>query len=216
MNNKLTKRQQQALQTRKVLFESAVKLFHAKGYGSVTVDDITQEAGTAKGTFYTYFRSKSDIIIEEFRTIDQFYRKYSRNLARYETPTQKILAFVRVQMRYVRDKVGLEMLKILYASNIMEPDTEKILIDKKRFLHELVRGIIEEGQASGEFRTDVSSDRLAQLFNRSFRSVFLDWAISSNAFDLVDEAMEFCRIVALPMLRGNSSEKRVAASFETQ
>lgn len=196
----MTRRQEQAQRTRKALFECALRLFREKGYDGVTVDDITQAAGTAKGTFYTYFRTKSDIIIEEFRTIDDFYRHYQRNLSRYDTAEKKILAFVRAQMRYVRDKVGLEMLKILYANNIMEPGTEKILIDTGRFLHELVRSIIEEGQARDEFRTDVSADRLAQLFNRSFRSVFLDWAISNNGFDLVKEGVEFCRIIALPML----------------
>lgn len=196
----MTRRQEQAQRTRKALFECALRLFREKGYDSVTVDDITQAAGTAKGTFYTYFRTKSDIIIEEFRTIDDFYRHYQRNLFRYDTAEKKILAFVRAQMRYVRDKVGLEMLKILYANNIMEPGTEKILIDTGRFLHELVRSIIEEGQARDEFRTDVSADRLAQLFNRSFRSVFLDWAISNNGIDLVKEGVEFCRIIALPML----------------
>jgi len=197
----MTRRQEQAQRTRKTLFECALKLFREKGYNDVTVDDITQAAGTAKGTFYTYFRTKSDIIIEEFRTIDQFYQKHQRNLSRYDTAEKKILAFVRAQMRYVRDKVGLEMLKILYANNIIEPGTEKILIDTGRFLHDLVKSIIEEGQARGEFRTDVPADRLAQLFNRSFRSVFLDWAISNNGFDLVKEGMEFCRIMALPMLQ---------------
>ena len=63
----LTKRKKQAQQTRRVLFENAIALFREKGLDAVTVEEITQRAGTAKGSFYTYFRTKSDIIIEEFK-----------------------------------------------------------------------------------------------------------------------------------------------------
>lgn len=195
-----TKRQQQAQATKALLFDCAVNLFRDKGYDAVTIEDITNLAGTAKGSFYTYFRTKSDIIIEEFRTIDDFYSRWQKNLKRYGTVHEKVVAFTRAQMRHVRDKVGLQMLKLLYANNIMEPSTEKILIDTSRFLHLLVKSLIEEGQASGEFRTDIPSDRLALLFNRAFRSVFLDWSISNNAYDLVKEGVEFCETIVLPAL----------------
>lgn len=205
MSEVITKRQQQALLTKDALFDSAVRLFKEKGYDKVTVEDITNLAGTAKGSFYTYFRTKSDIIIEEFRTIDDFYRSFSKNLKRYEGSRAKILAFTRAQMRYVRDKVGIEMLKLLYANNIMEPTTEKILIDKTRYLHRLVTDLIAQGQADGEFRDDLSADELAKLFNRSFRAVFLDWAISNDGFDLVKEGLYYCKSVAIPALEPRPS-----------
>lgn len=205
MTKRSNKRQQQAAQTKSVLFESAITLFNEKGYSAVTIEEITQRAGTSKGSFYTYFRTKSDIIIEEFRAIDGYYRRYSKTLAKYPNAREKLYAFTRAQMRYVRDQVGLEMLKILYANNIIEPSTEKILIDTSRYLHELVRTIIEEGQEEGLFRKDISADRLALLYNRGYRSVFLDWAISNNAFDLVKEGLEFCKVVACPSLECRSS-----------
>ena len=200
MNEAITKRQQQALLTKDALFDSAIRLFKEKGYDKVTVEDITNLAGTAKGSFYTYFRTKSDIIIEEFRTIDDFYRGFAKNLRRYVGSRAKILAFTRAQMRYVRDKVGLETLKLLYANNIMEPTTEKILIDKTRYLHRLVSDLIAQGQEEGELRDDLSADELALLYNRSFRSVFLDWAISNDGFDLVKEGLRYCESVVIPAL----------------
>jgi len=79
----MTKRQKQAQETRRILFETAVTLFREKGFDCVTVEEITTRAGTAKGCFYTYFRTKSDIIIEEFKAIDGFYERYQHNLKRY-------------------------------------------------------------------------------------------------------------------------------------
>lgn len=183
-----------------MLFENAIALFKEKGFDSVTVEEIAQRAGTAKGSFYTYFRTKSDIIIEEFETIDDYYKKYYRNLKRYTSAREKLVAFTRAQMRHVRDDVGIAMLKILYSANIMDPYADKILVNPQRFLHALIREIVTEGQESGEFRTDVNADELALLFNRAMRSVFLDWAISNDAWDLVKAGVGFCETVMLPAL----------------
>jgi len=207
MTKRINKRQQQAAVTKAALFESAINLFNEKGFNEVTIEDITQRAGTAKGSFYTYFRTKSDIIIEEFRSIDDYYKRFSRSLSKYSNAMEKILVFNKAQMRYVRDQVGNEMIKILYSNNLIEPSTEKILIDTSRYLHELVRDIIQEGQDDGLFRTDISADHLSLLFNRAFRSVFLDWGISNNAFDLVKEGVEFCKVIVCPSLLAPQTSK---------
>ena len=199
--NCMTNRQKQAQKTRTLIFTEAIALFREKGFDSVTVEEITQRAGTAKGTFYTYFRTKSDIIIEEFQTIDDYYRKYYKNLKRYEKASEKIVAFTRAQTRYVRDVVGLETLKILYSANIMDPYSDKILIKPERFLHEVVQEMVQLGQISGEFRTDKPASELATIFNRSMRSVFLDWSISNAAWDLVQVGVEFCEDFIVPALR---------------
>lgn len=197
----MTKRQTQAKETRRAIFENAVALFREKGFDSVTVEEITTRAGTAKGSFYTYFRTKSDIIIEEFKAIDDFYEHYHHNLKRYGTAAERLSAFTRAQMRHVRDSVGHDILKLLYATTIVDPLAEKFLINPQRYLHALVKEAIEFGQSTGEFRADVGSDELAVLFNRSMRSVFLDWAISDADWDLVAAGIRHCEVMLLPALR---------------
>lgn len=44
------------------LIEAAKKVFAQKGVAAATVSDITDAAGTAKGTFYLYFPSKDHLI----------------------------------------------------------------------------------------------------------------------------------------------------------
>ena len=51
------------------LVESAKKLIAEKGYNNTKVEDITNEAQVAKGTFYTYFKTKEDIFIEILQNI---------------------------------------------------------------------------------------------------------------------------------------------------
>ena len=46
--------------TRRYLYNCSVQLFREKGYDQVSVDEIVKKAGVAKGTFYIYFKKKSD------------------------------------------------------------------------------------------------------------------------------------------------------------
>ncbi|MGW0189382.1 TetR/AcrR family transcriptional regulator [Streptomyces sp. NPDC003362] len=55
-------RQAQKQMTRRLLLESGLELFTAKGYAATTVDDIATAAGTTRVTFYAYFPSRSDLM----------------------------------------------------------------------------------------------------------------------------------------------------------
>ena len=50
-----------AIATRESLKRSAVKLLNAQGYSRLRVEDITEDAGVAKGLFYRYFTNLMDI-----------------------------------------------------------------------------------------------------------------------------------------------------------
>lgn len=49
------------LEKRKKLLDSSYELFVEKGISNVSIAEICQKAGIAKGTFYLYFTSKEDI-----------------------------------------------------------------------------------------------------------------------------------------------------------
>ncbi|KAE8130031.1 MULTISPECIES: TetR/AcrR family transcriptional regulator [Bifidobacterium] len=49
-------------QRRVALLHAGQQVLASKGAGKATIDDITQTAGVAKGTFYLYFSSKADLI----------------------------------------------------------------------------------------------------------------------------------------------------------
>ena len=47
---------------RNEILDTAERLFHTKGYGKCTVNDILEEVAIAKGTFYYYFKSKEEVL----------------------------------------------------------------------------------------------------------------------------------------------------------
>jgi AcrR family transcriptional regulator len=59
-----TRRVLQKEATREHLFTQAMRLFEARGYEQVAVEDIVREAEVARGTFYFHFPRKDDVLLE--------------------------------------------------------------------------------------------------------------------------------------------------------
>jgi AcrR family transcriptional regulator len=53
----LSRRERKKLKTRQALFMAALSLFRGKGHAATTVEEITEKADVAKGTFCNYFPS---------------------------------------------------------------------------------------------------------------------------------------------------------------
>ncbi|HKL59809.1 MAG TPA: TetR/AcrR family transcriptional regulator [Sphaerochaeta sp.] len=193
MAKKLINGKTKAEQTKQRIFESALALFTKKGFENVSVEQITKNAGTSKGNFYTYFSTKSDIIVQQFLTIDAYYRSTEKIVLEEETCSQMLLKFTELQLTYVRDVIGCATLKILYANQVLQEGSDKVITDRNRFWHSFICTIIESGQRKGEFIQTVDSKFLAISFNRAIRGLFLDWNISSASFDLVEEGLLYCR-----------------------
>ncbi len=55
--------QARSLEKRRKLLEAGRTLFAEKGYEATSIEEITSRAGTAAGAFYTYFRSKRQLLV---------------------------------------------------------------------------------------------------------------------------------------------------------
>jgi len=186
----LTRRKLQARETRKRILESALSLFREKGFDQVSIDEITSTAGVSKGSFYTYFQTKSDIIIEKFRLIDYFYEKKETVILRNPDAASRLLAFTRYQLDYIHKHMGFRTLSILYINQMSTFYDQKILSNRERPLVNIVSKVIAEGQAAGQIRPGDPVE-LAEWMNRCMRGFILDWAISKGALDIRKDGMRF-------------------------
>ena len=186
----LTTRQIQAKETRKKIFDSAITLFYEKGYGKTTINDIVKKAGTSKGSFYTYFNSKSEVIVEQFKEIDNHYLEVYSNMEDINSYKDKLLFFVDKQLKFIVNNLNVEITKILYK-NQLETNAEKIIINRDRPLYSIITEIIENGQKNSEFRTDLSAKELAEMYIRSMRAIFFDWGVADGKFDFVKKGNKY-------------------------
>src|SRR5689334_8475016 len=71
-------RAQQKEQTRQSLLEAGLELIEKHGLEATTIEAIAARAGTAKGTFYNYFKTKHDLI---YAAINQRTRHWEEELS---------------------------------------------------------------------------------------------------------------------------------------
>ena len=74
MNNDAKKkitRKEQALQTRRKLFNAGIRLLGAVDIDEVRINDICDEVGVSVGVFYHYFSSKEDLLMEAYHFFDE-------------------------------------------------------------------------------------------------------------------------------------------------
>ena len=51
-------------QKKRKILEKAFELFRKNGYKDTKVEDITRKLGISKGSFYTYFKTKEELLYE--------------------------------------------------------------------------------------------------------------------------------------------------------
>lgn len=65
----LGRREENKQRTRSALERAAAQLFEEQGFGATTVRDIAAAAGVGERTFFRYFPSKEDLVLQEARDL---------------------------------------------------------------------------------------------------------------------------------------------------
>ena len=177
MTKKLvTERSLRALRTKKKLYQSATKLIEKYGYDNVTIEDICNKSGVSVGAFYHYYKSKTDIIVEFFRKIDDYY---------IETVTpeltgkasEDIETFFRYYAKFHVDQ-GID-----HTNRILRIEGD-FFLDKSRYMYTKLRELITDAQAEGSFDKDFDPDQIVDYLIVLARGLLFDWALSHGEHDL--------------------------------
>jgi AcrR family transcriptional regulator len=167
MNGQSSRRERKKRETRQRLLECAWQQFLEKGYDETTVQDITEAADVAKGTFFNYFATKEAALDElALLRLDQLDRRVRADVkatSTGETPT--IVARIKRMICALAGEFFPEsdLPRHLLLARISAP----IKHESAHRLGSIVRELVEQGQQSGEIRADVDADLIARLIMTS-------------------------------------------------
>ncbi len=168
------------------LYAAAVALFRQQGFDATRVEEITQAAGVAKGTFFNYFPTKEDVLLY----IGE--RHMSRLSVAMSNGTGKQVAQERSAI------AGLKaVLRALADSLEEDKDLVRLAVDKAmkishlapaaggRFsLQGLVVLLIRRAQRTGEVHPAVDPELVAQMLEGLYYQQLVIWCQEDFAFDL--------------------------------
>ena len=190
-SERLTSRQIQAINTKNKIYEVSIDLMEKEGFENIKISDICKKAGVSVGSFYNYFQSKNDILIEIFNRADDYFKKVVSKNIKGENSLDQIVDFFTHYGKY-NEIVGIDAMKKLYSFN------NKMFISKGRYMQALLQEIITKGQEKKEIIKDMTPEEACEYLFISARGVAYDWCLHEGEYN-IEEFMHtyFKRFVKL-------------------
>ena len=153
---------------REGIISAAWEIFRRDGYGRTTMSAIAARLGGSKGTLYSYFASKDELLLA---TVDHVLAERGQAaFARLESPhllSQRLEKFAHdyITLRSHPDTIALDRILIAEAgrSNIGQAMQDRLLLPQWRRFAEFLREQAENGHLTFEDAEEAASDFRALL-----------------------------------------------------
>jgi AcrR family transcriptional regulator len=141
------------------IVEQSIQLFQSKGFSETSIQDIVDALGVTKGTFYYYFDSKEQLLMDiHSKYIDELLMKQQEIMA---DPNKncKTKLFENMELLIKQIKTHGHQARVFFREMRNLNEDNLTVIKKKREEFRLnLQKIIESGMESGEFRKDLRAD----------------------------------------------------------
>ena len=169
--------------TKNKIVAAAWKLFSERGYEDTTIDEIVEESGTSKGSFYHYFEGKDALLGTLSIVFDEKYEILKVQLTPEMGAIGQLIFLNQEMFKMIDNSIPLELLTRLLSSQLITK-SEKHLLDRNRTYFRIISGIVSEGQTSGEIRTDLTVNELVKAYAMMERGLMYDWCLSGGDYAL--------------------------------
>jgi len=188
--------------TRSRIVSAAWKLFYEQGYDDTTVEEIVEESGTSKGSFYHYFSGKDALLSSLSDLFDDKYQELIPTLQEDMDSFEKLMYLNQELFLMIDNSVSLDLVARMYSSQLVTAG-EKHLMDHNRLYYKLLRQIVSEGQKKGELRDDATVNEIVKAYALCERALIYDWCISNGDYSLSQYAKTM-----MPVFLGNFRAER--------
>jgi AcrR family transcriptional regulator len=179
-------REKKKQETRDRIFEISGRLFREKGFENTTVDEITQEAGIAKGTFFNYFPTKESLLLYfRERKEELVFNILGSQMATNAPAKEKIKNFlVLLAENYEKDKALLRMLffehrRLVMASGQQPGRKQHGHGNQQRFIS-ILRDILKEGVEKGEIKERIDLQIASETLHAVYFHSLMMWMHSDT------------------------------------
>lgn len=183
----------EAEQTRRLLLETALKVFSRQGYAATTLDDIAREAAVTRGAIYHHFGGKAELyaaVLKEHQAPAG--AQIGAALAADMPPLARLRELMIHSLSRFEEDAGYRatMELILFRSEALPelpPELGAGLADKTRGQAELrqqLAALLAEAVERGEARPDLDTEAAALTIVALLNGLALTWLLDQRAFSI--------------------------------
>lgn len=185
---------------RERILRAAVDVFAEHGYFNAKVAQIAKAAGVADGTIYLYFDGKEDLLITIFR---EHTRNYLHSLEQQVANINRAEERLRVAVRHHLETLGrdralavVSQVELRHSLKFMSLFSQE---EVKDYLN-VIRKIVEHGQAEGTFRRNVHPQLVAKAIFGVLDEMVTSWMLSEKDYDLPAQAEQVADFILTGLL----------------
>lgn len=186
-------REKKKLETKNKIFEVSGRLFKEKGFENTTVDEITKEAGIAKGTFFNYFPTKEALLMyfadQKDELIYNLIEKETIKSIPVKEKIKNLLVFLAES--YEKDKELTKLVMFEYHRNIIH--TGFTSDEPKNSIHRLSKilyDFLEEGIEKREIKNNIEVKKAAENLTAIYFHSLIMWLKSESDYSLCSDISE--------------------------
>ena len=165
------------------IISAAWKLFYEQGYEDTTVEEIIDESGTSKGSFYHYFNGKDALLSTLSVMFDEKYQELAATMDPDMDAFDKLLLMNHELFVMIENEIDLDLLARLYSTQLITKG-ERHLMDHNRFYYKLLKQVVSQGQKSRELTNDMTVNEIVKVYAFFERAFLYDWCISNGDYSL--------------------------------
>jgi AcrR family transcriptional regulator len=154
---------------------AAITVFRRLGYHRTRMVDIARAASMGKGTVYEYFRNKDEILRFEFeRYFASFQSGAAAAMAEADSPGNRLLSLVHFAVEHVTEWEDHCAVYVDYFGSARPEDEAAFSLSNiYAEIEDVIRLLIDEGQAAGEIDGVLDPGATAELLVSVFEGVVL-------------------------------------------
>ena len=153
-----------------------------------TVEDITNKAGVAKGTFYIYFKNKEEAIFEI--THNKFFQISNSLINSNDSIFERLEYFLKESARII-EETGLSSTK-QWLKVAVSPEKVSKGLDKYRYDLNIIKKFLKDGIKSGELKASLSVDNIALEIVCEYYGCVSIWCLTNGKKDLIQLIDFYC------------------------
>ena len=176
-------RKKQAQQTKALIFNTALALFQDKGFENVSVEDIVRSAQVSRGSFYTYYRNKEDLLGDYVHRNDEIYLAFYQDVL-CSAAFEHVDAMSKIEqlLWYTVENLSAAGANLLHLYNIYLIKTPDIYAKRDRYFFSILNTLFHDAVRDHSIRKDLSYDCFQEIALWITRGITIDWAGSGGSY----------------------------------
>jgi AcrR family transcriptional regulator len=152
--------------------EVGAALFAEKGYATTTTREISRALGITNGTFYYYFSSKEDLLVQICQnSLERIIYEATKAVEQADSPLEKLTMLIRAHVSTMLSQQELHKTMIIEIRALSGTNLE-LVVRRRDDYEALVLSVLAEAQKAGAIRRNASPNVLSLLLLN-----LLNWTI---------------------------------------